>query len=386
MEPLAPLPLKDVQPIHTPVSLYWREFRVQFLPPIVLVASIITVYFLFRFGSHRSTVPGMGEGVRSVITSPQPGVLQDVLVTPYETVEAGQVLAILQPVDARAQMDMFQAEVQLARLRLEPSMAEDHALNFERIRLELLRHERDFAVAQVNFARADNEVRRTRPLFEKKLVAEDLFDLSLKTREAYLAEMTATSNAIALITGRLEELKYLGEPSLRNQTNSVDSPMIARLEEMRAANATNWVPMKLVSPISGMVTSIIRHKGENVENGDILITVNGVWSDRIVGYIRQPYAVEPRVGTPVTVTTRDRRRMRFKTEIAQVGAQHEVITNALASVREGILVDSGLPIVIHLPTGRDIRPGEIVDLLIQPDSERTGEGTAQQRARFEGKP
>ena len=85
-------------------------------------------------------------------------------------------------------------------------------------------------------------------------------------------------------------------------------------------------------------------------------------SERVVGYLRQPYTIQPRVGMPVTVVTRERMPKRFEALVTEVGAQVEIITNALAYVRPGYLVDAGLPVIISIPEEAPIRPGEMVDL------------------------
>ena len=48
-----------------------------------------------------------------------------------------------------------------------------------------------------------------------------------------------------------------------------------------------------------------------------------------------------------------------------MGAQVEIITNTLAVLRVDALWDSGLPFVVRLPAGTNLRPGEVVDIAIQ---------------------
>ena len=43
----------------------------------------------------------------------------------------------------------------------------------------------------------------------------------------------------------------------------------------------------------------------------------------------------------------------------------ETITNSLAFIRQGSLVDAGLPVVVEIPKGMKIRPGEAVDLVFR---------------------
>jgi hypothetical protein len=66
----------------------------------------------------------------------------------------------------------------------------------------------------------------------------------------------------------------------------------------------------------------------------------------------------------VTVVTRAGSRQQFSLSVTHIGAQVEVITNVLAFVHQGTLVDVGLPIVMDLPVHSRIRPGELVDLRI----------------------
>jgi hypothetical protein len=67
---------------------------------------------------------------------------------------------------------------------------------------------------------------------------------------------------------------------------------------------------------------------------------------------------------PVEVVTRNTPRQRFETQIIQVGAQLESITNALAMLQTGKLVDAGLQLVLPVPADMIIRPGEMVDVLV----------------------
>jgi hypothetical protein len=114
-----------------------------------------------------------------------------------------------------------------------------------------------------------------------------------------------------------------------------------------------------------MVTTIARQPGEYVAEGEALIMVNGLWSERVVAYLRQPYPVDPEVGLAVQVTTRTHKRQMFTSEIAQIGAQLEIITNSLGFLRQGAIADMGLPIVVNVPREVAIRPGETVDVLIK---------------------
>src|SRR5690606_16092527 len=136
----------------------------------------------------------------------------------------------------------------------------------------------------------------------------------------------------------------------------------AHLDELRDEALNQLQPITLVAPRSGMVHYVYRQSGENVLAGEPLFSISPLRSERIVGYLRQPYSVDLQVGMKVEVVTRDHHRRVFESEIAQVGARVEVITNTLAIIPMNSPMDAGLPFVIHVPSDVFLRPGEIVDV------------------------
>jgi multidrug resistance efflux pump len=356
MEPLPPIP--------TPASQRWREFRIQVLPFVVFAVVAGAVVFMWRQAGMSSFLSGVAEGVRSIVTSPQTGVLQQVHVQPYQVVNMGDPVAVVLPRDPKIALDLLQSQLAISRLRLQPSVAEQNAMNFEQIRVDLLRTKSELAMAKVNLERLENDVRRNTPLYREKLVSEDVYDLSVKTRDMLKAEIETKTQTVAEIENRMEQLQALGVPRTPS-SNDLAQVTINRLEAMQEAAATNWRPIVLRAPISGTIGLVYRQPGENVAEAEPLFVINSHWADRIVAYLRQPYAVEPQVGMTVHVVTRERRAKRFWSEISHIGAQLEIITNSLAFVRQGALVDAGLPLVVDVPKGMHLRPGEIVDIVFR---------------------
>ncbi len=351
--------------IPTPFSTIWREVRIRVIPLFVFVGVGIACYYLWGQMGRGSSVPGFGEGVRSIVASPYVGVLQQVYVEPFQWVEQGQPLARISPVDPQAKLDLLQSELQIARLRLEPSMSDREAMGYERLRVDLLRHQQELAMARVNFERAESAFQRNQKLVKDKLVSEDIYELSLGARDLYNAEIFTKSNAIVELEGRMTQLRSLGEPQSPG-TNQSTVELIARLENRLAAAETNWSPITLTAPISGMVQVIYRHSAEYVVEGEPLMTINSGRSDRVVAYLRQPYPLDPEVGMEAEILTRTRKRQRFMSKVSEIGAQIETITNSLAFIKQGSMVDEGLPVVFPVPMDANIRPGEIVDVILKP--------------------
>jgi multidrug resistance efflux pump len=347
--------------VPTPASVRWREFRIGVLPLLMFGVGAVVAVLCWKQVGTSTGISGMGEGIRSTVSTPFPARLQRLLVEPYQMVNAGDPVAVIIPNDPRMEMDLLQTEMTLARLQVQPTIAEENAMNFEQIRVDLLRTKAELAVAKVNLERLENQVRRSEPLFKEKLVSEDLYDLALKTRDMYAVEVFEKSNAVAQIERRVGELQTLGLPQA-NATNSLLAATVSRLRGLQAAAITNWGPITLRAPISGMVTFISRRDGECAIEGEPILYLSSPTSDRIVGYLRQPYPMQPEIGLDVVMTTREREPRKFTGKITEIGAQVEVITNALAFVKPGTLVDAGLPIIVSIPRGVNLRPGEIVDL------------------------
>lgn len=349
-------------PIPLSRTIIFREFW-QKVVPLFVFAGVVGVC-LWLWGPHIAggQAAGIGEGLRSVVTSPRVALLQDLQVGPYEWVEAGQPLATLIPSDARANLDLLQSELTIARMQMEPSVADRNALDFEQVRVDLLRLQQELAVAKVNLERAEKVLVRNAALLKDKLVSEDTYDFSLNERDMYRQDVDNKGQAVDEISRRMEALRSIGEP-LSGITNALVASLLESAEARLTAAYTNAAPFVLKAPMSGMVNYITRQPGEYVAEGEQLLVVNSDRADRIVAYLRQPYGIDPAPGQPVEVTTRTHHRHRFKTEVMQVGVQLEPITNALAFLKPGTMVDAGLPVIIKVPPDSRLRPGEVVDIL-----------------------
>jgi multidrug resistance efflux pump len=351
-------------PIPIPFSAMWREFRIQVVPLVVFVIVVCATVYAWKTLPMGGNIRGVGEGLRSVVTSPRIGVLQRLEVQPFQLVKAGDPVATILPFDPAAQLDMLQSDLQLARLRLEPSVADRNAFDFEQVRVDSLRLRQELAMARVNLQLADSVLARNEALVKDKLVSRDIYELSVRDRDLYRAEVNEKSAALDAIERRLSELRTLGEPQSPG-TNQLVTALIERLERRMALVETNWSPLTLIAPISGRVHMIYRQETEFLVEGEPLVMIASPRADRIVAYMRQPFTFEPEVGMQVDVLLQHGGLRRFRTTITQVGAQLEAITNALAFVQQGALVDMGLPIILAVPSNVPLRPGETVNIMLR---------------------
>ena len=354
--------MKALTPIPIPAAVRWREFRTRLLPLLVVTGLVGTIAFLWRNHAGPATLQGVGEGVRSNVTAPQIVQIQEWLVEPYTVVAAGTPLVVVVPADARADFDRLRSQMEIEQMRSQPSLAEDNAMNFERVRIEQLKTKSELAIARVKLEQAERNVARNTALYKEKLVSQDLYELELNVRDALKAEVDEKARSTAQIDQRLENLRSIGEPA--SGPAKENNGLLARMEKLQQAAAKNLEPQTLVAPIAGMVSVPLRQTGEFVPAGEPLLTISSARAEHVVAYLRQPYRFDPQVGMTAQVTTRTGQRQAFMSQIAKVGAQVEVLTNALAMMRPGQLVDMALPVIVPVPSGVNIRPGEIVDILI----------------------
>ncbi len=357
--------------IPSPSRVRWREFRERQLPYMVFAALCVLAACLWRGTNSMGTVVGVGEGHRAQVLCHRSGWIGEILVEPYQTVQAGDPLAVVHPYDPSAQTDLMGLELDIARLRRQATVPEQNMVGYERVRLEWLNLQAELAGAKVKLGHAEKEVARSVPLFEQKLVSATAHELAVRERDVYHAEVVEKSKAVAEMAARLQQLRAIGDPSLAVASPS-GSELATRLEQERVDLATNLAPVTLRAPMAGMIGRLERRTGEFLLEGEMFAQVQSPESERVVAYLRQPYALDLEPGMAVSLSTRTRKKQQFASSIAQVGAQCEFITNSLATVRLGQALDAGLPFTVRIPSGVRIRPGELVDLVLHPQSPANG--------------
>jgi multidrug resistance efflux pump len=355
--------MERLPPIPTPFRRKIQEFCVRVLPLLTFAGALSAVALLWPLAGGSRSAIGIAEGPRSHVVSPHPATLTSFLVPPYSPVHKGDPIAIIAPVDLNSRLDLLRSRLDLTRLATTPTLAEENAIPLERLRIDLIRTRSELAVARVRLELANRDVARNEPLARDRLVAADVFDLSRSTRDLLQAEVDVKSEAVEAVEKRLQQLE---STTTQTATPVLDPALLRELTELQASIASGNAAITLHAPIDGILGDYLRQPGEFIAEGEPIAAIQREHANRIVAFLRQPFPLDPQPGLEVLVTRRTSGRPRFSTTITHVAPQFETITNALALVREGMLVDSGLPIVLTVPDPLQLRPGEIVDLVIRP--------------------
>jgi multidrug resistance efflux pump len=330
----------------------------RFLPVIVFGVALVAAAILWRYQGGGRTFIGMGEGARVMVMAPQAGSLLEMLVPPYAVVRQGDPVAVVRGFDPRGAMDRLRLRLEMTRLETAPPLSEVRAVDLERIRLDLARIRSELAIARVRLEFATREVNRLEPLFRDRLISETTIEVSRGNRDMNAAEVQEKERLMEEVEARLRELeerRALAEGTAAGVGVGVGV----------GAETLNDPVTTLVAPMDGTVGAWLRRPGEFLLEGEPVMTIQAHRAERIVGYMRQPIGFDPKAGMAVQVVRRTSSRERFPSVIQHVGSQFEPITNALALVRDGALMDVGLPVIIDLPADQAVRPGEMVDVLVR---------------------
>jgi len=206
-----------------------------------------------------------------------------------------------------------------------------------------------------------------RKLFADKIISE--IDLhALETRVDVLnSQIKHLSATTADLEKRLQDTQQLGELAVGATNNIQIEETLNRLAAQRKKlESVQKSAILLRAPINGIVSTIQHRAGEAVIAGEVIATITANESERIVGYLRQPFAFTPESGMAVQIRSRSWKRELSEARIAAVGVQFEIITNP-ALTRPNLPPEVGLPVAIGMPANlkQMLRPGELVDITIR---------------------
>jgi len=367
--------------IPTPRARRWKDFRLQGLPMLVFAIVAVTISYLWNRNLGSSAFVGEVEGIQENVASPKPGQLADLNLDKFQSVSAGEIVARVTTTDPKiieASLAVIRAEVELLKTGMDPVLNQHRdAVNYQQLRLGWLAQRVDLAGARVRLQFAESELQRVARLFEEKIVPQGIpqgpnqngvtgYDVALRDRDALSTEVDERAKVVADIEQKLQQLKVPGHWENPQAGSPAISAAIAVQDEKLRLTEAQLNPITLKAPMNGVVTRVYHRSGETVIAGDPIITLSAPQAQRIVGYLRQPLPFEPRVGDTVKIYTRRPHRQVASASIVQVGVQMELVTAPMRLRGYDPALERGLPILLSLPAGLQVHPGELVDLMVKP--------------------
>ena len=345
-------------PIPTPASQRWREFRIQILPFVVFLGVMTGIVYLWRSYVQPVGIIGYADTNQVNVTSLQDGVISELFVERFQNVTSNQVIAIIVNTDPeliKAQIESVQADIKIlaARNAVDEQRTDQSYREFQQ---QLFKLRVDQATDQVQAILATNEYRRVENLYKQGTE-------SLANLEAEKAKLDTYATLLEERGGQIEDLQKSLQALAEKRKPGDGDPFAEGVEKKATELQLMLKPSTLKAPIDGMISLVHHVKGERILRGMPIVSINDPQTRRIIGYIRQPVVRVPSTNDSVTITTRTQTRQSARGQVIRVGSQLEPINPALIAV-DSKRMEVGLPIVVSVPDGIQLVPGEYLNLHI----------------------
>jgi len=391
-----------------------RSYLRHLMPMAVWLCSVGVVGWLFYQRSESFQMVGIAQSQVRQVASDCTARIVDVSVELFQPVTAGQTLAVLDTVPAveltteaelQGQVATAAAEIERLMASLIPTQEQllrdeadlqishaDNARRFavdtENARLHALQVQTEIAAQEILLNTLAVEIRATEKLVEDKVVVpfelekmKIQYESTVKTIEDYQAELEQAQADQAEAERRRDEFSRQQVPkasvdealeAIRKEAK-VQEELIKGLRAQIAAFKTRGA-VELKSPIDGVVIPIsgqanevlqkrqgeetIRRAGEVVAAGDPILAVAQMEPTEIVAY-----ANEQQVGYIEGDMAVELVKIRYPAQIAQarvlsIGPTIELLPQRLW--RSPTIPQWGRPMVIDIPPGFSLVPGELV--------------------------
>ena len=379
---------KDVIPV--PPALRWKNFRHRWAPVFVFLINLSAVVLLWQHVSGPMQFVGEVESEQARVISSEAGRILRLHVPLYGRVKAGDLLAEIGTSDPRLDgLDLpgfgsmnsgvLQNLIEWENLDLQLNsnvQRQRNSADFARLRMSWLDHKVQLATSRIELERAKSEMRRAEQLYAKGVISVDEHE----ERQAVVKALQAGVNEKTFLVEKMGATLDVLEKAEREYKEGLQQgplKMELALHERRLEQAKMLSePIRLESPIDGIVTSIIRIEGEFVEAGEALFLIASTEPARIKGYLEQAQALNlrarledrknPDVPLRVQVTTHGPKQHSAITSIQELGAVLEPLPPFMRTSGFNSPSARYLTILLKYPTteGFFAHPGELVQLAI----------------------
>lgn len=350
---------EPLPPIPTPLNQSWREFRIQIMPVVFFIVIIACVIFMWKDYVQPTSVIGQVESIQSTVASLQDGIVTSLSVDRFDTVTEGQIIGEIMRADPemiKASLAAIQADLQVLKARMTVD-EERRKFDFIQLRVDMMQERVDYEAAKARLVAAQNEYRRVKGLFDQGIENATIHDAALAERDSLQAEVNQREELIKNLESTIELMDNSG--LVGEGDDPIEQAIAAKEKEL----SMMLEPLPMTAPRSGVVSTVFKRNGEKILRGEPILIISSTKGEHIIAYLRQPVTKVPAVNDKVDIHTRSRQRVHAEGQVLMVGAQMELINPTLLSM-DSNYVELGLPVLISLPPGLNVRPGEPVDLHI----------------------
>jgi multidrug resistance efflux pump len=397
---------------HTIKRFYLRHA----VPVTVWVLAVTVVVWLFYQRSARFETLGMARGQVRQVAASSTGRIKEIHVKLFDPVKEGQPVVVIDTVAENEQVDEAKLRTQFATAAAEAERLSAELIpTQEKLRVDAANRQMN---QQDNWRRFEMDVDSARlrildlqaTLASQRVTLDDLALQAKKNQEllkdeaivpfeveriqvrydAVLKNVRENEQLLEQAQAVLQQAQQrrdeftareLPEPSedaaleaIRKQIGVQEQAMKGLLEQLAAWKSRHAVELR--SPIDGRVISIhgqrndtilqrpgeevLRRPGEVVRAGDPILVVAETEPNEVVAYVNEQQLGYVKEGMPVElVRTRTPAKI-AQSQVVQVGPTVEPIPQRLW--RNPNIPQWGRPVLIRIPTGLDLVPGEVVGI------------------------
>jgi multidrug resistance efflux pump len=308
------------------------------------------------------SIVGEVEAIRSSITATEPGEIEELNVDLLTRVEKGDPIAtisVMEDETVKASINSMMADLTILEERLRQGTFRFQE-NLEGLRINIWQRKIELANDRAQLVYAEAQLRRAYSNVVSGVTSQADYDLAKANADSLRGKVKELESLIQAMEQNVAKLeKGVSQAGGDEANKAIARAIEAKQAEIKALSA----PLVIRAPMSGVVSAVYKRKGERVVRGDVIVLISSMEADRIVAYVRQPLNVKPKVGDTVEVRSRSQGRALAQAKVMKVGTQLEPINPAILpmAVQNGVM-EYGLPMLITLPKGLALMPGEIVDI------------------------
>jgi multidrug resistance efflux pump len=355
------------EPIKSPFNQKLREFRLRFIPVIVFGAVLIFVIYLWDLRVNNPSFIGLVHAEVAMLTSPQTGLITNMLASDFDRLQTGDPIATIVIVDSyliKSRIDVILSQIDLVKATLDPlSDWQRNRINLASLRVDLVQERVELSSLEIRKNQQTRNVDRFYQLFKSGLgSAQELEDATLAL-DLISSEIEVRQQHIIELEDYFSKMKFSDQQYNINETDILTSAIRVYESELAALEA-ELQPVVIRAPFDGVVAQTFFSNGSYLPAGEVFVRYESSKPTHIIGYIRQPLTVRPHIGMIVQIRTRTAQKFIAPAVIENVGVQLSIMEESLQ--RPGAHFESALPIKISLSglEGITLTAGEIVDIII----------------------
>ncbi len=354
--------MSELPVIPRPWAQRWNDVRLRVAPFVVFLGALVCTVLIWDKNWGPMTFVGEAQGQRATVASPQTGYLADLKVQQYSPVKQGVLVAVVRLATDQsmsASLEAIRSDLGVMRVRMTQDQRRNEQ-NYQQLRFDWLNQRVDLAVARANLQYAETELNRVERLRQEQINSEAEYELARDRRDALKVEVEERDRLVNEMGLALDGMVPTAteDPAILRSITAAIEGQEAQLKQTEGA-------IELRAPIDGIVTSILHRANETIMAGEPLVEISGAQPERIIGFIRQPIAFEPKQGDAVEVRTRGNSRQVGVTQVTAVGARLELFAQPLRVRGFDSSMERGLPVLLGVPTEMHLYPGELVDLYLK---------------------